>query len=343
MAWGVLLIGCNTESNDMPFLIIPQERIYFISNQDTGTERMEIYYMNTNGYNVTRVTNTDTNHAIFGIDPSERYIVATRFTTDKLKRVWLLDMVTGDETALTDADNNAEGRTFSPDGEWIVFWMIPNGETFSDIYKIRRDGTSLTNLTNTPLAHELDPAQSKTGIKIAFNYNNGSPNRFILKTMDNNGSNVMEIYDPGSSVVSTPLFPPGVYDPSWSHDDEWILAEIPVKFTGDGENGHAGIWHIIKIRSDGSQIIDLSEAGGHSNRAEYLPSFSPDGNLIIFSGRYGPVNPSQISINIFTMDKDGGSLTNLTDSAFWEQFPIWTQQCILLNFTLTNQLCQGRS
>ena len=322
-----LVIGCDDSSeNGQPeterLRALPlTAEIIFTSNPDVGMNRWEIYSMDAQGNDVTRITNTNENHFILGIDSSRRYIVATRGTEEK-KRLWLLDLATGEEIPLTDAENHAEGRTFSPDGEWVVFWMVPTGETLADIYKIKRDGTSLTNLTNTPHANEADPAWSNGGDKIAFCYNDGNPNRFILKVMDTDGDNVRTVYNP-DDAVATAIFPPGVMDPAWSPDDEWLLVDKPVQFTGKGENAYAGIWRILKVRADGSEVVDLTGLGAHANSAVYLPSFSPDGNSIVFTSRYGPEDASSVSLNIFKMDTNGGSLEQLTDTPHWDQFAVW--------------------
>lgn len=188
IVFGTLLIGCSmTGNNGQPeparVRPIPETaEILFLSNQNTGSNRLEIYSMDAQGGAITRITSTDEQHFIFGIDSSRRYIVATRGSEDR-KRLWLLDLETGEETSITGANDHAEGRSFSSDGTWIVFWMIPEGEIYSDIYKIRRDGSGLVNLTNTPQAHELDPAWSNRGDEIAYIYNDGRPNRFVLKVM----------------------------------------------------------------------------------------------------------------------------------------------------------------
>jgi len=282
---------------------------------------MEIYSMDAQGRSITRITATDENHFIFGIDSSQRYIVATRGSEDR-KRLWLLDLQTGEEIPITGEEDNAEGRSFSPDGEWIVFWMIPAGGIYSDIYKIRRDGTELVNLTNTPQAHEFDPAWSNRGVQIAFIYNSGQPNRFVLRMIDTDGTNVRTIYDP-ADAVDTPRFPAGIYDPSWSPDDEWILVEKPVQFSGSGENGGAGVWNIIKVRIDDTETEDLALAGELAGSALYLPSFSPDGQWIISSARCGPEETSQVSLDIYKMSPDGTNIQKLTSSSYWAQFPVW--------------------
>ena len=76
------------------------------------------------------------------------------------------------------------------------------------------------------------------------------------------------------------------------------MFEKPIGY--DGENGDAGIWHIFKIRRDGTRLVDLSIAGDDS-WAEYLPSFSNDGEHIIFTARYGSSDPLDTNFVIFIM------------------------------------------
>jgi len=308
----------------------PTAEILFLSNRDTGDRNKEIYSMDADGGNVTKLTYTDEHHFMVGIDNTQTYLVVTKAVKDTAapkglgdedrKSLWAINLKTGEETRLTDPDNTAEGDSFSPDGEWIVFWMMIKGGKTSDIYKIRRDGSDLTRLTNTPGAHEFDPAWSNHGEKIAYNYYDTDIERFILKVMDIDGKNVETLYD-GGTGVATEYFPPGNYDPSWSPDDQWIVFERAITY--DEENGKAGVWHILKVRSDGSEVHNLSEIGGHNSNAEYLPSYSPDGNFIVFSCRYGPKDPAKVELNIFIMDCNGGSLKQLTDSPYWDDGAVW--------------------
>ncbi len=332
----VILSGCpnnNPEEPEESIHSLPASaKILFVSNMDTHTRTKEIYAMDENGASITRITYSHYHHRLVGIDRTKRYIATTLVEEDTdapdglgdedRKAVWVIDLESKTEKRLTDPENNAEGHSFSPDGEWIVFYMVVSGDNQADIYKIRRDGTDLTRLTHTQDATESDPAWSSDGSQIAFvSYSAQSPG-FVLKVMNSDGTGERVVYDP-DDTISTPYFKPGVYDPSWSPDDNWIVFEKPVRY--NGENGDAGVWHIFKIHPDGSGLVDLSERGGHTDMAEYLPSFSSDGERIIFSARYGSSSPDDVQIDIFTMDKDGGNLTKITNLNSIEDVGVWIE------------------
>lgn len=307
--------------------------ILFASNRDTGTRRQEIYAMDAEGGNVTRITFTNKHHFITGIDRSRRYIVTSRAVEDThkprglgdedRKSLWLLDLETKKEIRLTDLRNHAEGDSFSPDGRWIIFFMKLGDKGTMDIYKIRRDGSELTRLTNTPKTLESDPSWSNDGKRILFgclNIQDSTP-RFVLKTMDVTGGNIRTVYDGGTGVAIKGVWLPGSYDACWSPDDQWIVFEQAVKDTGG--NAGSGIWHIFKVKVDGSGIKDLSLAGGHDDRAEYLPSYSQDGKSIVFGSIYLAKNPKDSHNDIFVMDANSGSFKRLTDSPSNDMYPVW--------------------
>jgi Tol biopolymer transport system component len=163
--------GPNEEARLQP--LPSSAEILFVSNMGTGDRTKEIYSMGANGDDITRITFTGNHHRILGIDRTKKYIVVTRIDEDTnspsglgdedRKSLWILDFETGEENQLTNPNNDAEGDSFSPDDEWIVFYMVLSGDTQSDIYKIRRDGTDLTRLTYTEDASESDPSWSNDG------------------------------------------------------------------------------------------------------------------------------------------------------------------------------------
>jgi hypothetical protein len=112
---GILLLsGCGTSDtsetgNPSALNPLPENaELLFLSSRGSSEFRFEIYAREPDG-TVTRITTSDQQHHIFGIDGSRRYIVATRGPEDR-KRVWLLDLESGTETPLT-GENVSEYRT----------------------------------------------------------------------------------------------------------------------------------------------------------------------------------------------------------------------------------------
>ncbi len=318
--------GCT---NELPSNLSYYDFV-FVSNRDTSSRRKEIYAMKRETKEIKRLTNGEYHHFMIGISNDGKYICDTRAIEDTnypdglgdedRKSVWIINTLTWEEMCLTPIENDAEGRSISPDNEWIVFRMTENGDSQSDIYKIRTDGSELTRLTFTQNATESDPCWSNDGEWIAYvSYSVDTP-RFVLKVMDANGKNVKTIYDP-NDTISNEYFPPGVFDPSWSKDNKYILCEKMVE--NSGANGGAGIWHILRISVNNGDIMDLSELGNHNDMAEYMPWYYSDDNYIIFSGRYGDSDPSTVTIDVYKMSSSGGDIEKLTDSNGYNDFGVW--------------------
>jgi hypothetical protein len=307
--------------------------ILFVSNRDTKARHHDIYAMDADGGNVTRITFTKQHHFLVGMDSSRRYIVSSRVLEDTHKpkglgvedrrSLWVLDLQKKTEVRLTDPRHHAEGDSFSPDGQWIVFFMKFGDHEQMDIYKIRRDGSQLTRLTHTPDAMEADPSWSNGGRRIAFTQMDfkASKSRVVLKTMNTDGGDVVTVYDDPDAIGIKGVFPPGIFDPHFSPDDQWIVFEQAIE-DNDGNAG-SGIWHIFKVSIDGRRLVDLSLAGGHTDRAEYLPSYSEDGRSIVYGSIYQAARSRDSHIDIFTMNSNDGSPRRLTRHPANDMFPIY--------------------
>ena len=84
VVWPVVA-GCDRGSQQQQAIqpLPATAEILFTSNRDTSTSRKEIYAMDAQGGDVTRITFTNENHFVVGIDGSNRYVVATRGTEIK--------------------------------------------------------------------------------------------------------------------------------------------------------------------------------------------------------------------------------------------------------------------
>lgn len=119
---------------------------------------------------------------------------------------------TGGLTDLTATDGAFNTpRSWSPDGSRIAFtrWSIG---TYQDVWTLNVDGSSETNLTNTPDLDEALPDWSPDGSEIAFAGRAGD-----IYVMPSDGS------APAQNLTNTSAMAEGA--PSWSPDGDWITYE----------------------------------------------------------------------------------------------------------------------
>lgn len=238
--------------------------------------------------------------------------------------LWIID---SDGTNPRILLKNAYNGTWAPDGKWIVFVQGAR------IYKanINKDKTTLDQIEQlTFVGESFFPSISKDGQWIAFDSNKDSPNgmNFIWK-MKADGSNKERIsYDPSTGEMRMP---------NWSPSGDKIVHQKYIEIGSPeifviNNNGtdlsrltfnnaddrypqyapkdnkiifqsNSNVW---LMTTDGTNLIQLTANGGGT------PSWSPDGQKIVFVGfsdkEYDPENNG----TLYVMNIDGGNRQQLT-------------------------------
>lgn len=148
--------------------------------------------------------------------------------------------------------------TWSPDAMMIAYRSETEGD--SEIYVMNADGSNRRNVTNNPAA-DYSPSWSPDGSRIAFASDRAGPFNDIY-VMNSDGSGVRRV----TRHVSVDEYP------TWSPDSRRIA------FHSD----RVGHWEIYIINVDGTHERRLTRRGGK------LPSWSPRGSLIAYTGPSGP-------------------------------------------------------
>ena len=247
----------------------PNGKIVY-SGYDTQTQRTQIYTMNPHGTGVTNITqaHTDPNWSprIFYGDGPEWSPDGTKISASGSslsdvgsccsRNVYVMDADGTNVKRLTNTPSTTEGEdyepTWAPDGSWLAFTSTrgdndgdPDTADFSDdreIYRMDADGTSETQLTDTPsVGSDEQPSISPDGTKIAF-----ASNRHYRFFGDPQNADLLDIYVKNADGTGEPrrltfdaaaTYPLETQsqNPAWSPDGTRIAYESTRGFEGKGE------------------------------------------------------------------------------------------------------------
>ena len=282
----------------------PGSKIVFMSDRDGPDAvgdmgRREIYIMNPDGSDQTRLTNDGGRDNFPALSPDGRRI-AFQTEIDGGAEIVVMNADGTERRRLTNMTVDHVGAmrpAWSPDGSKIVFASFVQPK---DIYVINADGTGTPkNLTKHP-KNDGSPAWSPDGRTIAFVSNrDGGPAVWVMNA---DGTNPIRVTDAPQGPPSIRGKDPG---PAWSP----IGQKIAYTSARDGKRS------IYVINADGSNRVRLTT----SPTDDAHPSWSPDGQKIVFQRQVAGHN------QIFVMKADGTEQHRLTDlsSVATNGFPNW--------------------
>jgi TolB protein len=272
--------GITNLSNNPAFEAEPAwsqdgSKIAFVSSRDYLSSNTEIYVMNADGSNQTRLTHLGNAH-----NP--------RLSPDGSKIVFQgpdgIDVMNADGKDLRNLvkENFAQmAPDWSPDGKKIAFVSLPNPPSEnSDIYVMNADGSNQTRLTHTGTASE--PNWSPDGTKIVFSGSSTTQNvsRSTISVINADGTGLREI-NTSKDIL-------GKSKPVWSPDGTKIAFEGG-EFTDRSGNG------IYVTNADGSNTVLIA----HS------PATNPDWGVkssTIFPPPPPPLQPKTHTLTINSVD-----------------------------------------
>jgi len=164
-------------------------------------------------------------------------------------------------------------------------------------------------VTLYPMRHTTGIAPHPLNNESAVTIETPEGTRLVRANFD--GSNERELFSaPGIGITSGSS--DRLFDIKWSSDGDWLL--ISQGFFAGDENAKADIW---LVRGDGSERTNLTEAYDSNDG---VAAFSPDGERIVFrSSRNG-------KFELYLMDRDGGSVRQLTDNDARDNFPVFSPE-----------------
>jgi Tol biopolymer transport system component len=265
-------------------------KIAFTTDRDGNSE---IYVMDADGTGQTRLTSSPEREDYPTWSPDGRQIAFLKGRGS----MFSINVMNGDgenTRQVTALSGELYGMSWSPDGTKIAF------HDSTDIFNINIDGTNKVNLTGGQ-GYNSQPSWSPDGSRIAFVRSVGSYGD--IYTMKADGSDLRR-------VTASPPAPPNAvtsHSPAWSPDGGRLAMMTP-QDTYDAEN-------LALVNPDGSDLrfILFPVATPSSVPFNYFikaPSWSPDGTKLVLYF----TDPLTDFSQIWSVDRDGGGLTQLTNN-----------------------------
>ena len=273
----------------------PRAGIAFASYRGGDAEAdSDIYVMNPDGSNVTRLTN---NLRAFDPEwsPDGRQIVFD--SKDSWSGNYNIYVMNADGSGVTRLTYDAEdggNPSWSPDGRRIAFDSERDGN--NNIYVMNSDGSNVTRLTDNGMRN-WSPTWSPDGRQIAF-HSRALYGASQIYVMNSDGSDVTQITNHDWSVRN----------PVWSPDGRRIA------FNDSNASG-TPIRRIYVMNADGSGMTQLTNSTGDDSS----PSWSPDGRQIVFTSMRDGEDSE-----LYVMNADGSDVTRLTYHPAHDLDPSWS-------------------
>ena len=276
-------------------------KIAFHSTRDGD---FQIYVMNPDGSDVTRVTNNPGGNVDPVWAPDGKRIAFASFRTGR-SEVFAINVDGTGETQLT-TEGGFPGA-WSPDGTRIAFANSSDGD--EEVFILNLDGSGVTRLTDNTF-RDFPTAWSPNGAQILFQSDREDGDEEIY-VMNADGGGVTRLtHSPGRDEGDRA---------GWSPDGTRIV------FSSDRD---AGLLHVFVMNADGSGVTQLTSG----DFVDDDPVWSPDGERIAFhSTRDGGDE------DIFVMNADGSGVTQLTfNDGVFDAVPVWIQQLPASNDAFAN-------
>ncbi|HEX6126277.1 MAG TPA: DUF5050 domain-containing protein [Pyrinomonadaceae bacterium] len=269
----------------IPLASYAQERIAFQTSRDGNTE---IYVMDADGSNQTRLTYSESDDADPAFSPDGTKI-AYLSGRDGNFEIYVMNADGTNQTRLTINDQVDNDPSFSPDGTKIVFTSYRDGN--GEIYSMNVDGTNQTRLTHNSVI-DFEPTWSPDGGSIAFQTNRDG-NLEIYK-MNADGTNQTNLTNYAGTDAEADFSPDG--------------SKIAFRRIADGT------LDIYVMNVDGTNQVNVSNT---ATSLESQPAYNSDGTKIAFrTDRDG-------NTEVYVMNADGSNQVNVTNRTSNEQEPSW--------------------
>jgi len=296
-------------------------RIVFTSNRDGSAQ---IYLMNTDGTNQTRLTNNQTNDEFPRWSPNNSRIV---FQSDRdhpfsgAFDIYAMNADGSSQTRLTGDANDDSVPVWSPDGSRIAFQGARNGANYQ-VYVMNADGSNQVNINNDAF-NDTQPSWSPDGSRIAFASDRDHSGANSIYVMNSNGTNQTRLTFSAATFTDE--------QPAWSPDGSRLAFtstrdSTVVTWTETDDDGGVITKSALRVNkeayvmnADGSNQVRLTNTLENDDS----PAWSSDGLKIVFRSdrERDCCDPTA---QVWIMNVDGSNQADLSNNGWGDSAPNWS-------------------
>lgn len=190
------------------------------------------------------------------------------------------------------------GRGSASTAQYIIFNRAE--EDSKRIYRMNTDGTGL-QVVAEEAGHVVVPNLSPNGQWIAYTLSlRGKTQLYRIRPDGTGKRKIAEV----QAAIHYPL---------WSPDSQWVAFVTTASY----EDSVLGLY---RVRYDGSQLLQLTDALTYHTTYTYGLACSPDGEWIAFNEAH---NHHDTFPELFRVRRNGSD-EQVISSEIWSEFPVWT-------------------
>lgn len=280
-------------------------KLVFVGRPAKGAPK-QIYVSEFDGSNPVAITSGSAPHLSPAWSRNGAYITYTSYE-DGNPDLFIYEVATGKRRKLSGRKGLNSGGNWSPQDKVVAFTGSVDGD--ADIYLVNPDGEKVKPLIRGP-GLDVDPTFSPDGKWMAFvSGRYGNPHIFRAELKWEGESEIRVVADKRLTYA-------GWYNatPAWTPESDKIV------FAGYDKD--IDRFDMFMMNPDGTELERLTIRSGDNER----PSFSPNGQMIVFQSNRTQGRDIKGISQLFVMNRDGSNQRQLNTGLYEAQTPSWGPQ-----------------